>query len=169
MARPKNPDREAVADVPLTSRFTQTEVARLTVLLAQRVAQLRGTGARLTAGGLVRAIVLRELDALGIEAPATADAEPAHPTLPGLGVLSAAAPAPLPAVTTPSSSTPAPMPAPLASTPAPLAHALLTPAETTGPKPAETTGPKTKTAAPARERRPSKLAAKKSAKKKVRR
>ena len=166
MARPKNPDREAVADVPLTSRFTQTEVARLTVLLAQRVAQLRGTGARLTAGGLVRAIVLRELDALGIEAPATADAEPAHPTLPGLGVLSAAAPAPLPALTTPSSSTPAPMPAPLASTPAPLAHALLTSAETTGPK------TKTKTAAlvtPSRERRPSKLAAKKSAKKKVRR
>jgi hypothetical protein len=111
MARPRNPDRDAVADKTLTVRFTQPELARLDVLLAQRVAELRGTGAKLNTGGLVRAIVLRELDSLGIHAPATSPAA-AQPTLPGLD-----APAPAPAFE--EKKAPAATPTAPASTPAP--------------------------------------------------
>jgi hypothetical protein len=103
MPRPKNTDRDAVADQTLTVRFTKPERARLDVLLDQRLAALRGSGASINAGGLVRAIVVQHLDTLGIEAPAAGEAatptaaaptEPAQPTLPGLAAPVPASPAP---------------------------------------------------------------------------
>jgi hypothetical protein len=100
MARPKNPNRDAVSDETLTVRFTKPEIARLKVLLAQRETELRGTGARITPGGLVRAIVVAKLDELRVEAPeatgGSPEAAPVQPSLPGLEAPGATRPATAP-------------------------------------------------------------------------
>lgn len=156
MPRPKLADRTAVTDVPLTSRFTAVEIARIKVLLAQRLTELRGTGATLNPGGLVRAIVVRELDRLGIEAP---PGTPMQPTLPGLNVptttaTSEATPAPQAAPTATPSSSPTSTPTPTITEPkmpkeapehatATSAAAPAAPSRSTAPASTESTGKKT--------------------------
>lgn len=79
MARPKVTDR-AIADETLTIRITSPERRALDELCARRAAELEGTGAVITAAGLVRALIVREAKSVlgGIPAQAPAKPAPTH-------------------------------------------------------------------------------------------
>ena len=86
IGRPLRPP-ETVADVTLTVRLTTAERAGLERLVVRRQAELLDSGAVVTAGSVVRALIRRELDAEGqrsgpapaVEAPAPAPVVAAPP------------------------------------------------------------------------------------------
>ncbi|WP_437804529.1 hypothetical protein [Sorangium sp. So ce693] len=178
MGRPPKLNRDEVADITLSFRFTPLEREALERLAQRRNAELRGSGATATATSLGRAVVRKELESSGVYAEVEAEwraagklaaQPPAQVLLPGLGDVApearrswgsspapaapVSAAAPSPAVSQ-VNATPAPLPAkpPAAATQPPaVSHSYATPKPTPA-EPAAAVEPP----APAREARPGK-------------
>jgi pyruvate/2-oxoglutarate dehydrogenase complex dihydrolipoamide acyltransferase (E2) component len=79
--RPKRENRDEVAETTLTLRLTHAEKSGLEQLVDVRASELRkayGPGVQLSMAGLIRSILVREIEAAGIGTTS----EPAEPTPP---------------------------------------------------------------------------------------